>query len=157
MNIQDYGAMGEIVGGIAVIAMLIYLAIQIRQSNTATHRQMYAQAATDISEFWLNLAQDDALYRIYQAMLRDPQSLEATELGRGFLVLDAYLSLMESYFLHNEEYGERLSQQRWERILRQILSTSGGRDYWPRRRSYFHEQFATYIDGLLAANEATSS
>ncbi len=33
MNIMELGAIGELVGGVAVIASLIYLSLQIRQSN----------------------------------------------------------------------------------------------------------------------------
>ena len=149
MDIQDFGAMGEVVGGIAVIATLIYLSIQIRQSNTSTHRQMYAQAATSISEFWLELAKDAELYQVYVRMLREPHKLGAPELGRAFLVLDSYLSLMESYFLHNQEYDEKLSQERWERILRQTLNSAGGKVYWSKRRMYFHGEFADYISGVM--------
>lgn len=63
MNIQDYGAIGEIVGGVAVIATLIYLSVQMRQANIATHRSMYAQAATSISEFWLSQERWEQLLR----------------------------------------------------------------------------------------------
>ena len=33
MNIMELGAIGELVGGVAVIGSLIYLALQIRQTN----------------------------------------------------------------------------------------------------------------------------
>ena len=36
MSIMELGAMGEFVGAIAVVATLIYLAIQVRQSKQAT-------------------------------------------------------------------------------------------------------------------------
>ncbi len=35
MTIQDWGAIGEIIGAIATIATLIYLATQIRQNTRA--------------------------------------------------------------------------------------------------------------------------
>lgn len=150
MTIQDYGAIGEILGGVAVIATLIYLSVQMRQANIATHRNMYAQAATSVSEFWLALAKDYPLYEAFTAMLRDAEGLSRQEIHQGYLVMDAYLSLMESYFLHNSEYGEKLSQERWERLLRRMLQTGGGRKYWEARRQSFHEDFSKYIDGILA-------
>ena len=36
MDIMELGAIGELIGGVAVIATLIYLARQIRQGTTAT-------------------------------------------------------------------------------------------------------------------------
>ena len=133
------------VGGIAVIATLIYLAIQVKQSNVSTHRNMYAQAATAISDYWLALAREPELYRVLTAMLREPESLPRHELDRAYLVMDAYLSLMESYYLHNIEYGEEISQRRWGRILRRMLSLPGGQRYWAERRSSFHDEFAAYV------------
>ena len=153
MTIQDLGAIGELVGGAAVIATLIYLAIQVKQSNVSTHRNMYAQGATAISNYWLTLAKDPELYRTFTSMLRNPESLSRQELDQGYLVMDSYLSLMESYYLHNTEYGEEISQQRWARILRRMLSLTGGQKYWSERRSSFHDQFATYVDQITANDE----
>ena len=153
MTIQDFGAIGEIVGGIAVIATLIYLAIQVKQSNVSTHRNMYAQAATTISGFWLTLAKQPDLYRNFTTVLRDPDSLAPHERDQGFLVMDSYLSLMESYYLHNIEYGEEISQQRWGRMLRRMLSLPGGRRYWSERRASFHDEFAAYIDETALGDE----
>jgi hypothetical protein len=152
MNIQDLGALGEIIGGIAVIATLIYLSVQVRQANVSTHRNMYAQAATATSDFWLVLAQDYELYETFTSMLRAPEDLGDRDLDRAHLVMDSYLSLMESYYLHNIEYGEQLSQERWGRILRRMFGTSGGRNYWQLRRSSFHGEFAEYLDAMVQSN-----
>ncbi len=148
MNIQDLGAIGEIIGGVAVIATLIYLAMQIKQANVATHRNMYAQAATALSEYWLALAKDPELYESFTTMLRAPETLSEADRNRGYLVMDSYLSLMESYFLHNRQYGEQLSQERWGRMLLRLFDTPGGQEYWRRRRASFHADFAKYLDEL---------
>jgi hypothetical protein len=149
MTIQDLAAIGEFVGGVAVLATLIYLTLQVRQTNVATHRNMYAQAATSISEFWLSLARDPELYQTFAAMLRAQPDLSDHDRDRGYLVMDAYMSLMESYFLHNRQYGERLSQQRWGRILQRMFGADGAREYWRRRRASFHDDFADYVDDFV--------
>ena len=149
MSIQDLGAIGEMIGGVAVILTLIYLALQIRQTNKTTHRQMYGQAATAISEYWFNLAREPELHDLYRKMLMEPSQLARSDLERGFLVLDAYLSLMESYFLHNRQYHEDLSQQRWRRILAQVFNTPGGEMYWQKRRYAFHDEFADYLSSIV--------
>ena len=149
MNLQDLGAIGEVIGGVAVVATLAYLAVQVRQANITTHRNMYAQAARDISDFWLSLAKDHALYASLTTMLRAPETLSEQNLNQGYLVMDSYLSLMESYYLHNKQYGELLSQERWGRMLRRMLRMQGGRGYWTVRSASFHPEFVTYIDGLI--------
>jgi len=149
MSIQELGAIGEMVGGVAVLVTLIYLAMQVRQGSVTTHRQMYGQAAEAISSFWMDLARDPDLLDAYLEMLRPDHQPDSPGARRGYLVFDAYLSLLESFYLHNREYGERLSQERWQRVLTRLLTTPGGRTYWARRREYFHEEFATYVQNLL--------
>ena len=45
MSIQDLGAIGEILGGIAVLVTLIYLAIQTRTNTKALRAQTHQQIA----------------------------------------------------------------------------------------------------------------
>jgi len=42
MTIQDWGAIGELVGGVAVIVTLIYLALQVRQNTRQFSRSVEA-------------------------------------------------------------------------------------------------------------------
>ena len=46
MSITELGALGEFVGAIAVVATLIYLAIQVRQNTGMMRAQIY-QARSD--------------------------------------------------------------------------------------------------------------
>ena len=52
MTIQDWGAIGELVGAFAVLATLIYLSLQIKQSSKTqraqTHQQMSSDRATNL-------------------------------------------------------------------------------------------------------------
>ena len=47
MTIQDLGALGELIGSVAVLATLIYLTLQTRQNHTAIKAQL---DATSVSE-----------------------------------------------------------------------------------------------------------
>jgi hypothetical protein len=147
-TMQDWGALGEIIGGIAVLFTIVYLALQLRRSTRATHRQTYQAAAESLAQFSLDLAKAPHLQRLFRNALQAPESLADDELLQGFSILDAYLSLMESFYLHNREFGEVLSQARWTRMLTRILRMPGGARYWQERRWQFHEQFASYMDEL---------
>ena len=50
MDIMELGAIGELVGGVAVIATLIYLAVQVRQSSQASKIASYHQGIAQIVE-----------------------------------------------------------------------------------------------------------
>ena len=52
MTIQDWGAIGEIIGAIAVVVSLIYLAIQIRQN---THQIALSMESNKLAAFERNI------------------------------------------------------------------------------------------------------
>ena len=48
MTIQDWGAIGEILGAIGVIATLLYLAVQLKQNTKALSE--YVEASFDATD-----------------------------------------------------------------------------------------------------------
>ena len=66
MTMQDWGAVGEIIGAIAVVASLIYLAIQIRQN---THQIAHSIEAMKLSAFERNI---EAGNRIRELIILHP-------------------------------------------------------------------------------------
>lgn len=50
MNIMELGAIGELVGGVAVIATLVYLAVQVRLPSLASKIASYHQGIAQIVE-----------------------------------------------------------------------------------------------------------
>ena len=64
MNWDAIGAIGEIVGAIAVVVSLIYLSIQIRTSSSLAKAQMFQSAAAEQS-------------RVADGVTNDPQNFEA--------------------------------------------------------------------------------
>lgn len=155
MTIQNQVYMSEIVTAAAVVITLAYVALQIKQTHTATHRQM-SMAAAGLSDYWRALAQDYPLYELFVSMLRAPDGLSRTEKGCVYIVMDSHLTLMESYYLHNRQYCEKLSQERWERILSRMFHTRGGNEYWHQRRFGCHDDFANYIDFLMSPHTAAA-
>jgi hypothetical protein len=153
MTIQDWGAIGEAVGGIAVLFTLVYLALQLRRTTRVAHRQTYSAGAEAISRFSFELAQNPQLNSVYRRALKDPNALKSDELIQAHAILDSYFSLMEGYYLHNIEYGEKLAQDRWSRILRRLLSMPGGGAYWADHQWKFHVKFVDYINSLQEIEE----
>ncbi len=65
MNWTALGAIGELVGGLVVVATLVYLAAQIRQNTRATKAAATAAIASEMEEVLLAIAQDDTLAGAY--------------------------------------------------------------------------------------------
>ena len=69
MNIMELGAIGELVGGVAVIASLLYVGLQVRQSNLDGRAEAHRAFMTQ----W-NRAAHDPLLRAPQGLLASRHS-----------------------------------------------------------------------------------
>ena len=64
MTVLEWGAIGELIGGIAIIVSLVYVGYQVRQNTTAV-RSATAQAVHDNYAAWyINLSNDADLNRL---------------------------------------------------------------------------------------------
>ena len=59
MDIMELGAIGELVGGVAVIASLVYVGLQVRQSNALVSAQVHQEASRRSSELSFFLSEPD--------------------------------------------------------------------------------------------------
>ncbi len=49
MNIMGLGAIGELMGGVAVLVTLVYLAVQVRQNTNAIKVSSYRSAKAEFN------------------------------------------------------------------------------------------------------------
>ncbi len=146
MTIMELGAIGELVGGVAVVATLIYLAMQVRQSTRSTHRTVYQAASSDSATWLMELAKDGELSRLYYQGLRAPTTLETDQLNRFYDFLGAFFAQLEANYLHNREFDEVESQQRWRAVMGRLLQSPGGESFWERRKWAYNPTFKNYVD-----------
>lgn len=64
MSIETLGHLGDFIGGLAVIASLLYLAVQIRQNTRAVRSSSYHQAAEQTWNYCLTVAGDASLAEV---------------------------------------------------------------------------------------------
>ena len=110
MNWDAMGAVGEIVGAIAVLATLIYLAAQIRQNAQALDRQgdiaqaqiqqMRADSITQLSTVCTaNTENIELLTRLINTKEISPEELSPEENMRARMLLTMLRSNLENTFL----------------------------------------------------------
>lgn len=110
MNWDAMGAVGEIVGAIAVLATLIYLAAQIRQNAQALDRQgdiaqaqiqqMRADSVTQLSTVCTaNTENIELLTRLINTKEISPEELSPEENMRARMLLTMLRSNLENTFL----------------------------------------------------------
>ena len=97
MTLADLANIGEILGAVAVLVTLVYLAVQIRQGS-ATARAQTRQALADSQINYLNSRVTDPFLRDTFFKITSGQEIDEAE-GLAYRVhVTAHIRLFENYF-----------------------------------------------------------
>ena len=154
MSLNDLANMGQVIGAIAVVISLIYVALQIRQ-NTNAVRSATAQTVHEHFAKWYHLvAADDELAKIVAKGLRDYRSLSEQERVRFVATFSAFLSYSQNAFLKWRE-GLLASQlwMGWQHVIINLVCAPGGKAFWKDRAYMFGDEFRRHIEDDLIKRE----
>lgn len=142
MNWEALGAVGEIVGALAVVVTLIYLAVQTRQ-NTEAVRHAFARGVMEDANAWrFKIVEDPAVSELFRNGLRDPASLDANDRYRFRMFLDALVFHWQHAVISEVPIPPT-------NIIR-VLSQPGGVWYWERAKDVMEPEFVRYVEDRLA-------
>jgi hypothetical protein len=147
VTLQDLGSIGELVGAIATVATLIYLAIQIR-SNTLALRSTAAQSVHESFATWYRmLAGDAGLSELMAKGLRDYSVLSETERARFVSTSMAILLCTQDAFIKWRE-GTLAPDlwSGWELVVMNLVKAPGGEVFWQERSYLFGADFRDHIE-----------
>ncbi len=147
MSLQDLGAIGELIGGIAVVISLVYLAVQIRQ-NTQTVRASAYQSILAVSvQARLMVAQDPLLCRRMLEGLRDSEKLTDEEKAQLRQTISAMLRLFENvFFQYRRSMVEEQIWESWRAAMIAMFSRPDVQEWWPSTRAFFHQEFREFLE-----------
>jgi hypothetical protein len=154
MSLNDLANLGQIIGAIAVVVSLFYVAHQIRQ-NTYAVRSATAQTVHEHFAKWYHLvAADAALSQIVANGLRDYASLSEQERVRFIAAFMAFLSYSQNAFLKWHE-GLLASPlwRGWELVIMNLVCAPGGKAFSKDRSYMFGDQFRGYVEDDLMKRE----
>ncbi len=92
----EAGALGEIVGAIAVVATLGYLAIQVRHANAVAKANAYREVHQDIGQLFGDVMSDPELYRIWRSGLVKGEPLTDEDQEKLGMILVRLFGVLDS-------------------------------------------------------------
>ena len=147
MNWEAIGAIGELIGGAAVVATLIYLAIQLRQNTKGIRAQSYYNVVSGKNALYRELAADTELFNTFvQGMVADPPLSSVIDGSRTHLILYAFMNEFETTFLLYK--ADAVEEEIWLRDKAQMagmIGFPGTRNWWDLAKQYFHEDFVAEV------------
>jgi len=149
VNWDAIGAIGEVIGGVGVVASLLYLAVQTRQNTRAVRVASFHQVADSFSELSLAVFQDPSLVSLITRSRSEPDSLTPEDTARfGFFLLTLFRRA-ESMFFHCEQGA--LQRESWvgiHRTLEVMLTHPMADQWWSESADRFNPTFRAYIEEL---------
>ncbi len=152
MDIMELGAIGELVGGAAVIVSLVYVGLQLRQSNelavTRSHEEAN-RASTDLVRLYADPINVDLFVR----MAEEPEGMSNQDRVRQRLLLTGMLNYYETLYYANERRA--VHAEVWESRVDRMsnLLHFGLREQWADMASSYGSSFRAFIEREVIALE----
>lgn len=156
MTIEQFGSIGEVIGGLATVATLAYLAVQIRANTQLMRAQSRRASNLRISEVAMGLAHDQQLVGIFRRGLASPGSLGPDELIQFTFLLSQFLSVVELVFADvRAGVSDAAELERAWRSVRPFVRSPGGRAFWQHQgRISYPPDFCSFVESALQPPDA---
>jgi hypothetical protein len=145
VNWEAISAIGQIVGAIAVVASLIYLAREIR-SNARSAR---VASLHDVNRWLGELVEHPHLAELYYRGIQDFQSLKGGDLVRFSALMEQMFYIFQE--LYDQQLDRHLDPRRWrglEATMRYINAYPGVQAWWRFHSHRFSKEFVKHINQL---------
>jgi hypothetical protein len=154
MSLSDLASLGSFVSGFAVLISLIYLALQVRQTERNQQISIRHSRVSRTVELHLALA-DPAAAGAWLHGSGSPQEITQTELSQFINLCRAHFFHFEDSFYQRE--GGLLNDDAFETVVagaRLSARSPGFRAAWRIARPNFGGRFRDFLDGVVAGAAA---
>ncbi len=161
MSWEAIGAVGEIIGALAVLLTLVYLAIQVRHARDATLDQNRLTRSTAIREIILNTANNDELrvaqiknwgLEPYYDQLADELGISVSDASRNEWANGVYFWMYWGQWNTTHDPKDLIEL---EHVIVKLYSLPRVRHTWdisPVGKVFMDEDFVAFVDDILERN-----
>jgi hypothetical protein len=150
LKLSELASIAEIVGAFAVVISLIYVGVQVNDSNKAVRSASVNNANVAVQEWYMQIGSDGQTSRQFHRSLMSEQIKSNEEEFQFLMMFHGVFLAFQSSFLMAEE--GTLDSDLVDGLTGAILvvkDTPGLKRYWRQRRTTLHPRFVRYVDELL--------
>ena len=154
MNWDAISAVSQMIGSIAVVISVLYLAVQLRSSTRVARVAAMDAASAALRDVTKPFMENAELARVWRTGLENLKALSAEDQARFFHAAHQFLKALETIHYHYV-YGLLDGQlwEGWRELLRHYIATPGLSYYLTRRAPVFSERFRRFIAELEPASD----
>jgi len=150
MTLMEWGAIGELVGGVAIIGSLIYVGLQVKQGTQSSRAATTHAFLSQYSELLMRITEAD-FRDVFWHGLRGLKNLKGSEVASFMAFMATLLRTLESFYYQKKEgifAGEIFDT--WMIQYIDLFGHEGVREYWAVRKHQFSAEFVSWFDEQLA-------
>ena len=146
MTWESIAAISDIIGTVAVVISLLYLAIQIRTQN----RESRIDSVHELNESFrsaITVFQNAELASVFARAKDNFEALTETERLQYISMVQGIMRVWEDAFHQHRE--QRLNESMWQGMIVQFsgyLSLHGVQSVWKIRKMAYSKEFRAFVD-----------
>ena len=151
MNLDTIGTSAEIIGAGAVVISLVYLAIQIRETNAATREEAAREIQNLISQFLAQVSSDTEITKIWVNGMLDLDELSNYEKYQYRSMLNQINSLFERMYRLKKQ--NRLENWIWDsniKVFHQMIASPGFKSWFTDRSFVLNDDWRDFLEREMA-------
>ncbi len=148
MNIMELGAIGELVGGVAVIVTLVYLSVQVRQGTVLARASAQRETNAAFQSALAHLREEREVVRRgcveFDSMSHQDQHCFELTVAPVLNHLDQVIRM------HQQGLETQDNVEAYGTFCLAILQAPGARSWWERIKPYFVKETREYLERRFA-------
>lgn len=151
MSLEDIYFVSQTIAAVAIVASLIYAALQFRVYAKAAHEVRFAQSVSHIQQFRLLIASNPEVARIYRDGLEDLNKLDALDQWRFGALMQEVLT----YHALEQEFGDVTDSATNLSTLGWVLGRPGARQWWQKAQRAFPPKIRAIAEKAVSSEPST--
>jgi hypothetical protein len=146
VNWEAISAIGQLVGALAVVISLIYLAREVRSNARATRIAAGRSTLEFLNRFTQQITEHADLAELRDRGFKDFESLEGADRARFGSYMHAMFRTVEDvYYQHLQGHSDPRVWRGIEVVVRELNASPGVQAWWRSHSHWFDEEFAKFI------------
>ena len=148
MTLSDLASIGNFVSGFAVLVSLVFLTLQIRQSNKNQRAIIQQGRATRIANFLLHVVEPSLLPAWSAGLSGDPQIGPERYFQFMHIARARFVSFEDSFLQRRNGLMEEGVFMGHTNAFQQVFNAPGLRAAWKLTRMSYDPEFAQFLDQI---------
>ena len=150
LKLAELANIAEVIGAFAVVVSLIYVGVQVDDSNSAVRSASVNDANVSVQEWYMQIGSDKQTSRLfYSALMSDEAMSNEDEFQFIMMFHGVFLAFQNSYLMAEEGTIDSELVKGLTGAILAVKDTPGMKRYWRQRRTTLHPRFVRYVDELL--------